>query len=309
MFKIPPILNADELLDKAFGRAQKIKKSSNNRRLTISKITTVKKTINSSLEKYVKAFPSFDNLHQFYYELLDVLLKIDKLKKSLGAVDWARKTVNGICGVALKKAKRQEGFQDIIGEAYGRVSSVLYQINSHLIFLREAREEIKRLPDIDIGMATVILAGYPNVGKSSILKLISSAKPDIAPYPFTTKGIIIGHISIEKKYETKKIQVIEAPGLFDRPNHRRNEIEKQGMIALRHLPDLIVFVVDASMYSGYDVNSQLKLLEELNEEFNVKTFVVENKTDINGGKTEYHKISCVTGAGIDQLKERIEQLL
>jgi len=45
---------------------------------------------------------------------------------------------------------------------------------------------------------TVVVAGYPNVGKSSFIRLVSTAEPEIAAYPFTTKGVIVGHRDLGK---------------------------------------------------------------------------------------------------------------
>jgi len=309
MFKIPPILSADELLDKAFGRAKKIR-SRDKKEKTINKISTVKQLLNNTLQKYVKAFPSFDNLHRFHYELIDLLVGVDKLKKSLASLDWARKKISRIAANGIKKAKREDAdYKKIIAEVYGRISSIVYEINPHLTFLVEARQKIKTLPYIDVNAPTVIIAGYPNVGKSSLLKILSSAKPEIASYPFTTKGLIVGHVVIEEGYEKRKIQMVEAPGLLDRPDEERNEIERQGIIALRYLPDLIVFIVDASMHCGYTMDKQMKLLEELRREFDVDMIVVENKVDISGGKTDFMKISCSTGEGIEELKREIMKRL
>jgi nucleolar GTP-binding protein len=84
------------------------------------------------------------------------------------------------------------------------------------------------------------------VGKSSLLRCLSSAKPEIAQYPFTTKEIHVGHIEKTEKYITKRFQIIDTPGLLDRPLSKRNEIEKQAIAALTHLADLIVFVLDVS---------------------------------------------------------------
>ena len=312
MFKIPPILSADELLDKAFGKAKRIKERDRKAR-TINKLSTVKQILNNTLQKYVKAFPSFDNLHRFYYELFDLLIGIDKMKKSLGAIEWARKKISKIANDGIKKIKREEDdkkYKNILAAKYGRISSVMYQINSHLSFLEEARNKMKKIPYIDADAPTIIIAGYPNVGKSSLLKILSSAKPEIASYPFTTKGLIVGHMETEDKYERKKIQVVEAPGLLDRRDEERNYIEKQGMIALRYLPDLIIFVVDASLHCGYSMEDQMKLLDEIKKEFyDVDIIVVENKVDISGGKTDFMKISCTTGEGIDELKREIMERL
>ena len=309
VFKIPPIMDADELLDKAFGKAKKIR-NRDKKKKTIDKIAMVKNIVDDTLKKYVKSFPSFDNLHPFYYELINLLLDIDRLKISLAKVDRARKRISRIANSGIKEAKKNENYRQIIKKVYGRISSILYEIDSSLKFLEEARNKIKGLPSIDTEAKTVIIAGYPNVGKSSLLKAISSAKPEIAPYPFTTKGLIVGHIWYEENHEKKKIQVVEAPGLLERPAEKRNEIEKQGIIALRHLPDLIVFIIDASLHCGYSLEEQLALLNEIKNEFKVDIIVVENKVDISKGKTEYMKVSCKNGMGIEELKKKIlEELM
>ncbi len=308
MLKIPNILNADELLDKAFGRAKKICIRDKRERI-INKISTVKAIMNNTLQKYVKSFPNFDKLHKFYYELFDLLIGIDKLKKSLASIEWARKKINKIALDGIKRIKRNGNELSVLKSVYGRISSIIYDINKHLNFLEEARTKIKKLPYIDTNLPTVIIAGYPNVGKSSLLKLLSSASPQIASYPFTTKGLIVGHLFIERNHEKKKIQFIEAPGLLDRRNEERNDIEKQGIIALRYLPNLIIFIIDASLHCGYDLESQKKLLEEIKKEFKVDIIVVENKVDISNGKTGYLKISCKTMQGIDELKNKIFKML
>lgn len=306
MFKIPPIIDADHLLDRAFGRAKKIK-DRDKKRKTINKIKMVKSILTNILKSYVRAFPSLDDMHPFYRELINLLVGIDKLKISLSRIEWARKRIISITNYGIREAKRKNEYKEIIRKIYGRVSSIIYEINPSLQFLMEAREKLKSIPDIDPSIPTIIIAGFPNVGKSSLIKLISSARPEIAPYPFTTKGLIVGHFFIHKKYEKKKIQVVEAPGLLERRMDERNEIEKQGMIAIRHLPNLIIFIIDASLHCGYPLEEQLKLLDEIKEEFGVETIVVENKTDITGGKTGYSKISCRTGEGIEELKKKIEE--
>lgn len=308
MFKIPPIMNADELLDKAFGKAKKIR-NRDKKKKTINKIKTVKNVLGGALKKYVRAFPTIDKLHPFYYELLELLIGIDELKKSLSSIEWARKRINSIARYGIREAKRKENYKEIIRKVYGRISSIIYEINENLKFIEEARNKIKNIPSIDVELPTIIIAGYPNVGKSSLLKLLSSAKPEIAPYPFTTKGIIVGHFLIKKKYENLRIQIVEAPGLLDRRYEERNEIEKQGIIALKHLPSLIIFIIDASFNCGYPLEEQEKLLEEVKREFNVDIIVVENKVDISGGKTKYIKISCKNSYGIEELKKKILEKL
>ena len=47
---------------------------------------------------------------------------------------------------------------------------------------------------VELDTPTVVLVGAPNVGKSSIVRAISSGTPEINDYPFTTRGVTIGHI-------------------------------------------------------------------------------------------------------------------
>ncbi len=301
MWKIGKILNAEQLIDRTFRKAKK--------KRGIEKIKEIREILNENLKRYVRDFPSFDNLHPFYYELLDLVIGVNKLKKSLSSVEWTRKKILIISKDAIKKIKKGEEARKIIAGLYGRISSLLNQIDEHLKFLENSRVKISKMPSVSTDIPTIVIAGYPNVGKSSILSLLSSAKPEIAPYPFTTKGLIVGHLYVRKGYEDKKIQIVEAPGLLDRPIEKRNEIEKQAIIALKYLPKAVVFVLDASMHCGYPLENQINLLQEIKNMFNVRIIVVENKIDLSGGKTDYIKISCKNDVGIDKLKEEIMKLI
>ena len=86
-------------------------------------------------------------------------------------------------------------------EIYGRISSVIKQIEKVLQFVSDAQRILKDFPEI-LDVPTVVIAGYPNVGKSSLLRKLSSAKPKVAQYPFTTQEVHVGHIDRKKKYIT-----------------------------------------------------------------------------------------------------------
>lgn len=49
------------------------------------------------------------------------------------------------------------------------------------------------MPTVDFDAISIVIAGFPNVGKSTLLTHITDAEPQVANYPFTTKGIQIGH--------------------------------------------------------------------------------------------------------------------
>ncbi|MBZ4037900.1 50S ribosome-binding GTPase, partial [Flavobacterium sp. 17A] len=91
---------------------------------------------------------------------------------------------------------------------------------------------------VDFNAITAVIAGFPNVGKSTILRQITTAEPKVADYPFTTTGIQIGHL--ERKWQ--KYQIIDTPGLLDRPIDDMNTIELNAMVALEHLADVILYI-------------------------------------------------------------------
>ena len=67
----------------------------------------------------------------------------------------------------------------------------------------------------------IAVIGPSGTGKSTLLRQITGADPQVANYPFTTKGIQIGHT--ERRWQ--EIQIIDTPGLLDRPVLEMNDIE------------------------------------------------------------------------------------
>jgi len=314
MFKeIPQILTYEQLLEDSFKKTKKVHITDRNSEYRLKK-TIIKKTevfcnnIIVKLESYVKKFPSIDNLPIFYQKLIDIKIDADKLKKALGAVDWARKTCQHIYSKqskSLNKKPQISFLQMKQKEVYGRISSVVEQVKKELILLAEAQKIIKKFPSI-YDLPTIVIAGYPNVGKSSLLKCLSSARPEIAQYPFTTKEIHVGHLKRKIKYEKQVFQIIDTPGLLDRPVSKRNKIEQQAIAALAHLADIIVFIIDPSETSGYSFDDQKKLLIYLKKMFKDSVFIiVENKSDMKKTKSKNIKISCTTNENIDYLIDEL----
>ena len=61
--------------------------------------------------------------------------------------------------------------------------------------LKSIAKLLRRLPVAELETPTVALVGAPNVGKSSLVRVLSSGMPEVCNYPFTTKGIKMGHFS------------------------------------------------------------------------------------------------------------------
>ena len=315
MMKIPTVMTADELIESAFRRATKVQiigarsKIDKIKQMDMAKINSVSDKVETALRGYVKAFPSLDRMPPFYQEMIGLLVGTDQLKKSLGAVDWCADQVNRIARQyrnGIKMTKVISSMDELRAEMYGRTASLLRQIDKDLRFLNKARDQIKALPTIDPEARTIVIAGAPNVGKSQLVAAISTAKPKVATYPFTTKEITVGVLVVKRV----RYQIIDTPGLLDRPLDERNQIERQAIIALRHLADLVVFLLDPTGSCGYPLDYQLSLLEQIKEQYpKSKLIVVENKADLLAGKGENPRVSALTGEGVEELVLQIGTIL
>jgi len=312
--KIPTVLSSEELLDKAFHRASKISKKGSDaldtrKKTTLAKITAVGDIVVTTLVTYIKAFPRMNKEDDFFPELVDLVIGTDQYKKSLGAVNWCAGRVEKLKNGALREVRRTKDpriIDSIIKGFYGRLSSYVKQIARELLFLQDAKNKFRRLPTVDPKVPTVVVAGFPNVGKSSFVSLVSTAEPRIACYPFTTKGIAIGHV----EDDWRKFQIIDTPGLLDRSFEDRNDIEKQAVLALRFLTDIMLFVMDPSESCGYTMEKQNALLESIRKGFeNVPIIVAESKCDLKMTDSSNRHVSAVTGEGMDSLKEELISML
>ncbi len=305
--RVPTILSSKELLDKAFRQASKVNLRGTShldtvKKTSLGKISAAGDVLNSTLMKYVRAFPSLDRREDFYSELVDVLVGVDNLRKALGALGWCARRTNDL---QRHYTRRIRGSKDpqFIGqmrrEYYGRVSSIVNQVDGSLKFVAGSRDKLRKLPEIDADIPTVVIAGFPNVGKSQLIDKLSSARPVIATYPFTTKGVGVGHF----KHQWQTYQVVDTPGLLDRPLEERNPIERQAVLAIKYLADLMVFLLDPTETSGYTIEQQLELLRSLSNWLpDLSIIEVENKKDILVSSTNRMKISALDGGGVEELK-------
>lgn len=161
--------------------------------------------------------------------------------------------------------------------ALGRMASIMKRQTDSLSYLEQVRQHLSRLPSIDPTAKTILLCGFPNVGKSSFLNKITRADVDVQAYPFTTKSLYVGHT----EYEYQTWQVIDTPGILDRPLEERNTIEMQSITALAHLRSVILYIVDFSEQCGYTIQQQLELYTSIKPLFVKKpVFIINNKIDV-----------------------------
>lgn len=314
MFKIPTVLSANEVLDKAFRRAARTTatgrtKLERTRKAAIAKVSAVADTIDTTLERYVRSVPSLERLHPFYRELVDLLCGVGALRKHLGAIDWCRKRVRAMARTSVRSIVRAPSLREISSarqEAFGRISSLVHQVSKDLDAIAEARVKLRRLPSVDPDLPTIVVAGSPNVGKSQLVRSVSTARPKVAAYPFTTLEVSVGFF--ERRHD--RYQILDTPGLLDRPMSERNPFERRAVNALRHLADVIIFLVDPTGTCGYPLEVQERLLASLRESFpDVPLLAVDNKADFAAPPTGRRRISALNGDGVaDLLTEALDRI-
>ncbi len=299
MFEIPTVPTAQELLDKAFRRSVRARAGKPaGKRADKAMIMTASNILVDNLRTVVRRFPNFDEISTFYRDTIDAIIGLDKLKTSLGSVSWAAAKIYQLSRGAIGRLERVQDPARTRKQVYGRISSIMKEIAPDLDFLIDARNTINALPHVT-NEPTILIAGYPNVGKSSFVSRVTRAKPQIASYPFTTKGVTVGHIL----RDDVRYQIIDLPGLLDRPLAKRNPIELQAIAALKHLGDTVLFIIDPTGSCGYGLAEQLHLLDELRSEITLPFVVAINKIDImrTVATTEGYRMSTNSGEGVEDV--------
>ena len=172
-------------------------------------------------------------------------------------------------------------------------------------------------------LADVGLIGFPNVGKSTFLSRVTSAKPKIADYHFTT---IIPNLGVVKSIYGDSFVIADIPGIIEGASNGVG----LGIQFLRHIERtrLLLHVIDVSGLEGrnpvedfYTINTELKnYSDKLSKR---KQIIVANKVDVmqddglykilgelaDKENMEIYKISAATGEGIDALMNRVTEIL
>jgi nucleolar GTP-binding protein len=294
--KMPTVPTADEILDRSFRRAaKKMQEKTNKDRANTDFVKAVGAAIHDRLVYIIRGFPEFDKIAPFYREMADILYGLDRIKQSLGAVGWAAKHTKMVGNQLVLQSRKADDTLIVRKRAVARLASMVHQIDKDLRFLNEVRNVLRQLPHVE-DTFTIVIAGYPNVGKSSFIRRVSSAEPEVASYPFTTKGIIVGHRMIGRE----KIQFVDTPGILDRPAEERNAIEKQALSAMMNVASVVLFILDPSEHCGYPMAVQLNLLEEVKGMVRTPFIVVANKADIVAPEG-YQTMSTADGTGVEEV--------
>jgi GTP-binding protein len=165
-------------------------------------------------------------------------------------------------------------------------------------------------------LADAALVGLPNAGKSSLLARISNARPKVAEYPFTTLAPVLGTV---ESPDGRQLTVADVPGLIE----GASEGVGLGHEFLAHLERarLLLHVIDSSegdaeerwhtidselaaYGAGLDERPQVIVLNKTDLQPEPPAFAVEDERIVRT-----FRVSAATGAGIDELKRALFELV
>lgn len=254
--------------------------------------------------------------------LLNVLYDKNHYKLALGQINTCKHLIDSVGKDYVRLLKFGDSLyrcKQLKRAALGRMATIMKRQKDPLAYLEQVRQHMSRLPAIDPTTRTLLICGYPNVGKSSFINKVTRADVDVQPYAFTTKSLFVGHMD----YKYLRWQVVDTPGILDHPLEEMNTIEMQSITALAHLRACVMYFMDLSEQCGFSLEAQIKLFQSIKPLFaNKPVYVVINKIDVtrpeelddarramleafkeenspaNGGNVQFVQLSCLSEEGV-----------
>ncbi|KIY96994.1 hypothetical protein MNEG_10969 [Monoraphidium neglectum] len=201
-------------------------------------LDTLMKELSVPLTRYLSAFPKAAALHPFEAALLDLTVGRGTYQSVLGKVRLSVVAAHGAAAASARRRRAAAALRlraglragrgvdslrkavQEVGKAYAnkaakagskREAAAAAEEGAEMmqkVFSRGARyvEDLKRvskqlrsLPYVEPQLPTLALVGAPNVGKSSLVQVLSSGTPEVCDYPFTTRSIKMGHFWVDTR--------------------------------------------------------------------------------------------------------------
>ena len=219
---------------------------------------------------------------------------------------------------------KEEGQRILVakGGRGGRGNSA-FKTQRHTVPRIAEKGEPGETAEIDLELrliADVGLVGFPNAGKSTFLSVVSSARPKIADYPFTTLEPNLGVVNLEDK----QFVIADIPGIIEGASDGKG----LGLEFLRHIKrtKVLLYMIDVSGFDGSNPYDTYKILQKELKKYSKymskkHMVIVLNKTDIPTAQEnikqfkkkvknkKIYTISNMTKEGIDKLLFDIYQLI
>ncbi len=280
-------------------------------------IDTAYNVISSKLDNYIE-FQKIITKNPLLMKYLEVTLgsgyitKLEEIRRLKGKLRYIWLTIR-----RQLKYQPEEGIKR---EALKGVSRLLSVIKRNRKVLEEAlkiKKEAVLMPGLGL-MPPVIITGPPNAGKSTLAKRISRIKTEVRAYPFTTKRVLAG--TTESIIKGLSIHVLDTPGILPRDYNERNIVEKR-TLAVMNLPySIVVFLIDPTKNSAVPIDEQLELLKEImNRCPNIIVAINKVDEDLESAlkvkeiiedefNIKAYLISALKGEGVDKLIDEVRKI-
>ena len=234
------------ILDTAFRRAYRAtphgqSRLDRSRRRAQLKIIRSAATVVRQLHAFEKPFLK-PPITAFSRTLLDRSFGAGKFDRVLVRLRRAQERIRGLTRDAERELRKQSTtteFAESVRVFYGRLASFVREVDVDIELARKFDEFLKDRPRLDPGVPTLVVAGFPNVGKSSLVARLSTARPKVADYPFTTLAIAVGHTDLG----FDRLQVMDTPGMLGRAR-KANPAETEAETAVEGAASIVLFVID-----------------------------------------------------------------
>ncbi|XP_066326027.1 nucleolar GTP-binding protein 1-like isoform X2 [Miscanthus floridulus] len=334
--KIPMVMPATDILMSAQRKSRNVPPTKGianiakrERNKGAKQLDALMKELSVPLRTYTENFPKRRDLHPYERSLIELTFGEGYYEQVLGRVDTLRKKITSVgkqhASVCAKSTTKREA-EERLTEGRKKLEEA-FQHGKHAIDdLVNVAKALRSMPVVDLHIPTLCLVGSPNVGKSSLVRILSSGKPEVCSYPFTTRGILMGHIVSNHE----RFQVTDTPGLLTRHDDDRNNIERLTLAVLSYLPIAVLYVHDLSEDCGTSVADQYITYKHIKDRFGDRLWLdVISKCDLLGKKEpiSFHdadadvaqyrrlgpegalRVSLQSEIGVKELKERVHELL
>ncbi|KAK9273636.1 hypothetical protein L1049_018446 [Liquidambar formosana] len=338
--KLPMVMPSVDILYSALRKAKRVTPTKGianiakrERNRGAKQLDALMKELAVPLRGYMENFPNKKYLHPYERSLIELTLGDGNYEEVLRKVDALRKKVVSVgkehaslCAKSLSKREAEER----LNEGTKNLEEIFNREGKAVDDLLNIAKTLRAMPVVDLETPTLCLVGAPNVGKSSLVRILSTGKPEVRNYPFTTRGILMGHIALNYQ----NFQVTDTPGILKRHDEDRNNLEKLTLAVLSHLPTAILYVHDLSGECGTSPSDQFVIYKEIRERFgdhlwldvvskcdllkeSPVIFVTEDSDADHLELARYRKmgpsgairVSVKSEAGLIELKSRVHELL
>mmetsp|Transcript_29520 Transcript_29520/g.57925 ORF Transcript_29520/g.57925 Transcript_29520/m.57925 type:complete len:599 (+) Transcript_29520:139-1935(+) len=249
----------------------------------------------------------------------------------LAVVRSLRKRINeeaAAAAHAVSKAERGRLATFLSDKVIQDIWDLMLDHEPIFVQFRAAQTAMFKVPCIDLDKPTVVFVGGPNVGKSSLVRSVSTGKPEVSDYIFTTKQLTIGHLwhFIAGTPLLIHGQVVDSPGLRGPPGGDYNLLDELTLGSMQHLPTGVVYVFDPDPWThGYlTVEDQIEVREALRQKFPRRPWldvitkvdlceengdVKKEVEDLSSRYPEALQVSAYDGTGLDELNTEVRSLL